>query len=160
MGFGMAAGAIVGQNLGAGKYERALHGGYLLIGLSELVAIPIAIAFYAFPGELFHIFTNDAATIEAGVILMHLRFLALPHMAAGNCLTQAINGSGDTIHPMIFSIVALLIFRICMGYLLVGIYEELGVWIAISLSNLLFGLLDFIWFTSGRWRHINIKINT
>jgi len=158
MGFGFAAGAIIGQNLGAGKQDRAMHAGYLLLGLSVLISLPVALCFYAFPVEIFGIFTSDAATIEAGVILMYVRFLSLPYLAIGNCLTQAINGSGDTLHPMIFSVMALLLFRVGIAYALVGVYDEVGVWVALSLSNFLFGLLDLSWFVSGRWKRTKINV--
>jgi len=158
MGFGFAAGAIIGQNLGAGKYERAMHGGYLILCLSLLASLPVTICFYAFPEELFRIFTSDPATVEAGIALMYVRFLSMPYLSIGNCLTQAINGSGDTMHPMIFSIVALLIVRVGIAYFLVLSYEEIGVWMALSLSNFLFGLLDLSWFVSGRWKHTKISM--
>lgn len=157
MGFGFAAGAIIGQSLGAGKYERAMRGGYITLGLSVLFSLPVAFIFYAYPSELFEIFTTDAATIEAGIIIMQVRYLSMPYLAMGNCLTQAINGSGDTLHPMIFMVLALIVFRIGIAFPLVEIYDEIGVWIALSLSNFLMGILDFSWFVSGRWKYKKIN---
>lgn len=62
-GFAKASTAIVGQNIGAGKRRRALHGAWLNAGLSALCCQSVGMLFLFFPEQLAAIITDDPATL-------------------------------------------------------------------------------------------------
>lgn len=62
-GFAKASTAIVGQNIGAGRRKRALHGAWLNAGLSALCCQIVGVLFLIFPEQLCGLVTEDAATL-------------------------------------------------------------------------------------------------
>lgn len=62
-GFARASTAIVGQNIGAGKRKRALHGAWLNAGLSALCCQLVGVLFLIFPEQLCGLVTEDRATL-------------------------------------------------------------------------------------------------
>jgi putative MATE family efflux protein len=156
IGLGYAGGAIVGQNLGAKKTERAEKAGWIITGLGVTIALPVAAIYYLFPSAVVGIFTSDPQTIAAGIPLMKVRASSLIFLAMSNCLAQTINGSGDSMHPMTFTILSLILLRLCIVYPLMSAYEEIGIWITLSLTNFATGLLNLWWFKAGKWKKTRV----
>jgi putative MATE family efflux protein len=155
-GLGYAGGAIVGQNLGAKKPERAEKAGWIITGLGVAIALPVVLVYYVFPAEMIGMFTADAHTINAGIPLMRVRASSLVYLAMSNCLAQTVSGSGDSLHPMLFTTFSLIVLRLCLIYPLMGAYEEIGIWIDLSLTNFSTGLLNAWWFVIGRWKRTEV----
>jgi len=156
LGFGFASAAIVGQNLGAGKPERSSKGGWLLTMISAMFALPIATLFFIFPGKIMGVFLSDNNAINVGTSLMRIRSPTMPFLAMGNNLTQAINGSGDTFHPLMFTIVSLVITRMSLVYYLPHLLGLNGIWIGMAVSNMLMAALNIAWFRMGRWKRVKV----
>jgi Na+-driven multidrug efflux pump len=115
-GLGVAGAAIVGQNLGARRYGRALRGGLILVALSQLIAVPVAMTYYFYPEVIISAFARDPVTLTIGMEMMRIRMPRLFFLAMGNVLVQCINGSGDTLHPFLFSLVSLIGLRLLIVY--------------------------------------------
>jgi len=115
-GLGIAGAAIVGQNLGARKAKRAMRSGLILAVLSQLIAIPVALTYYFYPELIISAFARDPITQTIGINMMRIRMPGLFFLAMGNVLIQCINGSGDTIHPFMFSLVSLIGLRLLIAY--------------------------------------------
>jgi Na+-driven multidrug efflux pump len=62
-GFMHAAVTIVGQNVGAGKLDRARRGAWLTAGVSSVSCQLVGVAFLVFPNELCGLVTDDPATL-------------------------------------------------------------------------------------------------
>lgn len=63
-GFLTASAAIVGQNIGAGKFERAMKGAWLNAGLSAACCQAVSLLFLFFPEQLCSLVTDDPATLD------------------------------------------------------------------------------------------------
>jgi putative MATE family efflux protein len=155
-GLGVAGAAIVGQNLGAKKHERALHSGLLLVALSQLIAVPVASVYYFYPELIISAFTKDPLTLAMGIDMMRIRMPGLFFLAMGNVLVQCINGSGDTMHPFMFSLVSLIGLRVLIAYTMPAFFGLHGLWYALVYPYILYATLNLLWFLSGRWAHIRI----
>lgn len=155
-GLGVAGAAIVGQNLGARKHKRALHSGLLLVALSQLIAAPVASVYYFYPELIISAFTKDPLTLAMGIDMMRIRMPGLFFLAMGNVLVQCINGSGDTMHPFIFSLVSLIGLRVIIAYTMPAFFGLHGLWYALVYPYFLYATLNLLWFLSGKWAHIRI----
>lgn len=155
-GLGVAGAAIVGQNLGAKKHERALYSGLMLVALSQLIAAPVASVYYFYPELIISAFTRDPLTLAMGIDMMRIRMPGLFFLAMGNVLVQCINGSGDTMHPFIFSLVSLIGLRILIAYTMPAFFGLYGLWYALVYPYILYATLNLLWFLSGKWAHIRI----
>jgi putative MATE family efflux protein len=154
-GFALAAAAVVGQNLGANRPDRARRAGWLTTGYALTAAALPAIAFLAFPDTLVGIFTRDAAVIANGGSYLRIIAVAELAMAVEIVLEGAMGGAGFTLQPMLWA-TCLTAARIPLGAWFAGAFGLVGVWWAISLTAMGRGVaMAFLW-RSERWREARV----
>ena len=66
------AGAMIGQNLGARKHDRAAKTTWAALAMGTAAAAIITLFVWTIPDKLVGIFTGDAAVIEMGVVYLHI----------------------------------------------------------------------------------------
>jgi putative MATE family efflux protein len=96
VGIGTAAAALVGQQLGARKPERAERLGWEAAKLSALSMGLAGILFLAIPGLLMRIYTPDPEVISAGRAPLFLLGLVQAFAGVALVLSQALQGAGNT----------------------------------------------------------------
>jgi putative MATE family efflux protein len=155
VGFGLASAAIVGQNLGAGRADRARRAGWLTAAYACSVAAVGTLAFLLFPGQLVGVFSRDPAVIAAGA--SYLRIIAVAEITMGLeiVLEGSLGGAGYTVQPMLWS-GAMTAARIPLGAWLAGVMGVAGVWWAISLTAMGRGLVMAAIWRGGRWQRTRV----
>jgi putative MATE family efflux protein len=154
-GFALAAAAVVGQNLGAVRPDRARRAGWLTTGYALTAAALPAIAFLAFPDTLVGIFTRDPAVIANGGSYLRIIAVAELAMAVEIVLEGAMGGAGFTLQPMLWS-TCLTAARIPLGAWFAGAFGLAGVWWAISLTAMGRGIAMALLWRSERWREARV----
>jgi putative MATE family efflux protein len=152
-GFSMAVSALVGQNLGALKPERAEKSVWYTIGISGALTTVIALAFVLFPRQIAGIFIDDPAVVKIAVDYLLIVAVSQPAMAVVIVLEGAFSGAGNTLPPMIASL-GYSTARLPIAYLLCfefGIGVN-GVWWAINVTMLVAAFMLYFWFRRGRWK--------
>jgi multidrug resistance protein, MATE family len=101
IGFGIAATALVGQSVGArqiaeGRAAARVATRWAVIWMSAIAALLIA-----FAPQIFHLFTSDAAVIEAGVPGLRVLALTQPFWAVLFVQAGALRGTGNTRYPLL-----------------------------------------------------------
>jgi putative MATE family efflux protein len=149
----LAASAMIGQSLGAGKPERAQRAAWTATGFGMLFTSVTMTLFILIPDTLSSIFTSDPAVIAVSreylTIVGYSQFL----MAVEIVIDGAFSGAGDTIPPMLISIPGSLT-RIPVAYFL-AVDQGMGVagvWWAISITTLIKAVLLAYWFNRGAWK--------
>ena len=140
-----AIAAFIGQNFGAKKADRIQQGYQTALRLTILFGVIISGLFILFPKPLFSLFLSDPPSLQLGVDYLRILgysqlFMCLELMTVG-----AFNGIGKTHIPPIFSIIFTLL-RIPMALVLSGPFGLNGVWMSITLSSVLKGIVLVIWF--------------
>jgi putative MATE family efflux protein len=153
VGFSVAASTLVGQNLGAGKPERAEKAVWLNILYISIFLVFISLLFFFFGTWVIRFFINDAKVIAEGA--RYLRIIALFEVFLGFEIVfeGAFSGAGNTIPPMLIS-VPLTWARIPLALLLadtLGLGSS-GIWWAIAVTTGLKGVIMAAWFRRGRWK--------
>ena len=157
-GLSGAAATMVGQNLGAGKPERAERAVYLT-GLYNMIFLGcVAVAFIAMPATIVHVFTTDPAVSPLAIDF--LRILAFGNLAYafGMVMVQALNGSGDTVTPTLINIVGYWLCEIPLAWFL-AFHAHLnvrGVFISIPVAECLITCMGFAFFLRGTWKRQRI----
>lgn len=152
--FSMAASTLTGQNLGAGKPDRAERAAWaaLLQGLAVMVFM--GAVFFTFATPFTHIFTHDPKVVPLAVAYLRIAALSEPFLALGMILTGALNGAGDTKAPALAGIVTMWLVRLPVAW--IAIYPlhlgAVGAWWGMSLSTVLSGLAALALFKWGRWK--------
>jgi putative MATE family efflux protein len=155
VGLELGASAIVGQNLGADKKDRAhdavVKATLLVMGLTGVLG---AVEF-AFARQILGFFTQDAGVIASGVLLVRLLAVAQIWIAMHITMSAAFWGSGNTWPPTV--IAGIVEWGIQIPLILGAIHvlhtTEMGVWWAMFIAASIEVLLTFFWFQRGHWKH-------
>ena len=155
-GFGLGAGAgvLVGQNLGAQQPNRAERTGWNATALMEGYMAFCAIAVFLGAPNLMRIFTTEAELIRLGATF--LRIASIGYLMTGfiASLQNSISGSGDTVPPMMISILSTWILLLPAAFLLPHVTDLGGYGIRWGMVvTQFFGALAYIiYFRLGRWK--------
>lgn len=149
-----AVSAFVGQNMGAGKPERAKRSLYcgLLIGL--IFWIVVAILCFGFPRAVFSLFDSDPAVLDLAVTYLSIsvwNYLAWALMSPALGLMGGVGASGLQLFTSLLDGV---VARIGLS-LLFGITFSMGLsgfWIGSTMATYVTVILGWIFVFFGRWR--------
>ena len=124
---GVTITTFVGQNYGAGRFDRIKKGVRLMNWSYVVVAVFSSILFVAFREPLFRIFveSEEAVRIGSRMLLLITPFYIL-NLHIEN-YSGALRGVGDTVAPMMISIIGVCIFRIIYLNILMPMYQSLDV---------------------------------
>ena len=156
-----AAATIAGQNLGAKKPERAIHGVAVASHIGLGVAAVVGLLFLTIPGLLLGIFgMTEPLVTSIGTQL--LRFLSLSGLFVTVALayTGGLQGSGDTKSPLYISLISQILVPIGLCTVLQatrGLHPA-EIWTAIVLGHATRATLSYARFRQGKWRHIAVDI--
>ncbi len=157
-----AAAAIAGQNLGAGRPDRAERAVHIAARYALAGAAFVGLFFFFFPGQLLAIFgMREPAVVEIGVQLLHVLSVSGLLVAVALTYTGGLQGTGDTRSPLYISIISQIIvpLGICFVIQLTGTLDPIDIWIAILIGHATRCLLSWGRFNQGRWRTIAVHID-
>jgi Na+-driven multidrug efflux pump len=152
-GFSTATATMVGQNLGAGKPDRAARCAWGSIKIVMAETFVVSVLFILLPRFIAGIFSNDPAVIEIAVDYLVILGLSQVFMGVEIVLEGAFSGAGNTVPPMAVSIPGS-IARLPLAYFLcftldIGIN---GVWWTLTITSLFKALVLVVWFRKGNWK--------
>ena len=147
-----ALAAFCGQNIGAGRLDRVKKGLRFTMYANIVLGLLTFAAVYLFGDAMMRIFTNDADVIVIGKeYLLIICGFFIVHGAL-NVYNGALRGAGDTLFPMVTSIVCLWIIRIPLAYSLSSWLGRSGIWWAIVASITIGLIVTFIYYKTGIWK--------
>jgi putative MATE family efflux protein len=153
-GLSNAAATLVGQNLGAGKPERAERSVWIT-GLWNMAFMAlVTLLFVAFARPIVELFTTDAAASPVGVEALTIISYGYVFYAWGMVMMQAFNGAGDTATPTKVNVLCFWLFEIPLAYALAGPVGlgATGVFVAMALAYTLSAVIGILLFRQGKWK--------
>ncbi|HEY7544330.1 MAG TPA: MATE family efflux transporter [Blastocatellia bacterium] len=153
-GLSNAAATLVGQNLGAGKPERAEKSVWMA-GLGNMIfLLVVTVVFLVFAEQLICVFTQDASVVPYGVDCLRVISYGYIFYAYGMVMVQAFNGAGDTFTPTVINLGCYWLFQIPLAYFLAmkTSLEARGVFMAITIAESLLAVIGILVFRQGRWK--------
>lgn len=153
-GLANAGATLVGQNLGAGKPERAEEAIRIAARFNVIFLGVIGLFFVLFAAPIVRLFTDDPPVLEYGIRSLWIVSLAFPLYAFGMCLEAAFNGAGDTWTPTRLNFFCFWLFQIPLAWLLAEFFRlgPLGVFIAVPLGFSALAVWSAVLFRRGRWK--------
>ena len=155
VGFGAAAAAIIGQNLGAGRVDRAERAGWITLGFATAPAVAAAVAAFAIPDRLAGLFTTEPAVIDVAARYLRIGALADLTVCAEIVLEGALGGAGYTVPPMLTS-TFLTVMRIPLAWWTAARWGVDGIWWTISLTAAARGVAMVLLWRAGGWKHKSV----
>jgi putative MATE family efflux protein len=155
-----AAGAVAGQNLGAGHPDRTMRAVSIASRIGLAVAACVSAMFLLIPEQLLWIFgLKDPIVVDIGKEL--LRYLSISGFFITVALTYTggLQGTGDTRSPLYITLVSQVVVPIglCATLQATGHLSTSGVWTAILLGHLTRCVLTVTRFKQAKWRTIVVE---
>jgi putative MATE family efflux protein len=157
---GMAATTLTGQNLGAKKPERVKEIFKWAILMGTIISGSIAILTISFPHQILSVFIHDEPVLDIGVSYLRIVgpcYFLFALMFVSNGI---VNGAGQTIVTMIFSLISLWMVRVPLAARL-SRHTSLGmkgIWIAMAAGFVVTSGVSYLYYLSGRWKKTTSKI--
>ena len=155
-----AAGAVAGQNLGAGHPDRTMRAVSIASRIGLVVAGCVSAMFLLIPEQLLWIFgLKDPIVVNIGKEL--LRYLSISGFFITVALTYTggLQGTGDTRSPLYITLVSQIVVPIglCATLQATGHLSTSGVWTAILLGHFTRCVLTVTRFKQAKWRTIVVE---
>jgi len=154
-----AGSSMVGQNIGAKKYERVPKIIITVSSITFTIAALMSIAFCAFPLQIFGIFSKEKAVLDIAVEYLPVAVLMFFGSAFRSPANALINGSGDYKMNFATAIFDGIIMRIGLSVLF-GIVLQMGYmgfWLGDALAGFTPFVIGVFFYTSGRWKKGAVK---
>jgi len=156
-----AAAAVAGQNLGAGRPDRSVHGVHVAAGLGLGVAAAIGLLFITIPRALLGLFgMTDPVVVGLGVQLLGFLSMSGLFVTVALTYTGGLQGTGDTRSPLFISIVSQVVvpLGLCALFQATRGLRPADIWTAILLGHMTRCALSVLRFRQGKWRSIQVEM--
>lgn len=175
-GLSMAAAALVGQSLGMKKPDRAERIGWNAAHWAGFVTLVLCVPLAVFAHYLAALLAPGKPDVIYQTAKL-IQWVCATEIAFAyfGVTVGAMQGAGDTKRPMYITILSMWFVRVPLAVVLalgsvhvkigsmdlgvwaVGIgWGGVGAWIAMSMSQLVQGILAVWYFKLGRWKHVKV----
>ena len=153
-GLSNAAATLVGQNLGAGKPDRAEQAVWKAGFYNMIFLGVIGLAFVVFAELIIGAFTQDAPVAAYGVACLRTVSLGFLFYAYGMVMGQAFNGAGAVWTPTFINLFCFWLWQLPLAYALarpLG-FGPRGLFAAITIAWSTYAVVSATIFRRGRWK--------
>jgi len=153
-GLSNAAATLVGQNLGAGKPERAEQAVWRTGLYNMLFLGSLGIFFVFFAEPIVRLFTQDPAVVPLAATCLRIVSYGNIGYAYAMVMLQAFNGAGDTVTPTIVNFFGFWLLEIPLAYWLAIPLrlQSNGVFYAIVVAEGSIAVASAVLFKRGKWK--------
>ena len=153
-GVSNAAATLVGQNLGAGKPDRAEAAAWKAGLYNTMCLGTVGAIFLLFAPLLISFFTSDPEVARYGVRCLRIVSAGFLFYGYAMVLTAAFNGAGDTRTPTLIALGCLWLWEIPLAWALahpLG-FGPTGVFVAMTVAFSTMSLVSAWLFSKGTWK--------
>lgn len=154
--FTTAGSTMVGQSLGAKKYDRVPKIMKVVLYSSVLISSVLAVTLFFFSEPIFRMFTGDEEVLAIASIVVLPAILNMYGSATRSVSFSLMNGSGNAKLNFAVAIIDGIISRIGISALLgfaVGMGCQ-GFWYGDALAGYMPMVIGLVFFLSGRWKKV------
>ncbi|HYV31285.1 MAG TPA: MATE family efflux transporter, partial [Candidatus Binatia bacterium] len=153
-GLSNAAATLVGQNLGAGKPDRAEQAVWKAGFYNMMFLGVIGATFVLFADLLIGAFTGDVQVVPYGVSCLRTVSLGFLFYAYGMVLSQAFNGAGAVWTPTLINLFCFWFWQLPLAYTLAHLFGRgpRGLFTAITIAWSTYAVVSAMVFKRGGWK--------
>lgn len=157
-GMSNAAATLVGQNLGALKPQRAEDSVWKTGKYSAIFMGLVSVAYLIFAPEIISWFTQEIEVIKNGALCLRIIAAGYVFYGYGMVIINAFNGAGDTKTPTWINFICFWMLQLPFAYLMALTFDfgPVGVFLAITLAEVLITVIGILWFKKGYWKTVNV----
>jgi Na+-driven multidrug efflux pump len=157
-GMANAAATLVGQNLGAGRPDRAEQAVWRASFYNLVFLGSAGLLFVLFGEPIVRGFSPDAAVVAFGSNALRIVSAGFLFYAYGMVVTQAFNGAGDTQTPTLINLFCYWLWEIPLAWLLakpLGLGPT-GVFISVLIGFSTMAIVGVVLFRRGKWKGVSV----
>jgi putative MATE family efflux protein len=152
-GLSNAAATLVGQNLGAGRPDRAALAVWRTAYYNMIFLGSLGLFFFVYATPVVRLFVNDPAVVS--IAASALRTFSCGNLAYAYVMVmlQAFNGAGDTVTPTIVNFFGFWVLEIPLAWgLAVGLHMGAqGAFLSVVIAECAIAVTSIVLFRRGRW---------
>lgn len=152
--FTSAGSSMIGQNIGAKKYERVPRVIGVSFAINFIISSVLVALIVLYPLEIFGIFTNDRDVLQIAMQYVPIAILTFVSTAFRAPMSAFINGTGNYKLNFAVAILDAILARVGLA-LLFGLglgMGYLGFWYGGALASFVPFLIGAVYYLSGNWR--------
>jgi len=153
-GISNAAATMVGQNLGAGRPDRAERAVWAAAAYNMVFLGAVGLVFFLGAPSITALFSTDPLVQPYAIGSLRTVSLGFVFYAYGMVLTSAFNGAGDTWTPTYINLFVFWVFEIPLAWFLAtrAGFGARGVFIALTVSYSMLAVVSALLFRRGAWK--------
>ncbi len=157
-GVAMAAATLVGQNLGAGRPDRAEESVWKAAFYNMLLLCFLSLLAFFFADDIMAIFSQNPRVIREGSLALKIICAGYIFYAYEMVIGQAFNGAGDTITPTVLNFICFWLIQIPLAYYLAVVCDwgPTGVYVTIAISSSILAIMAVLVFRRGKWKTVKV----
>jgi putative MATE family efflux protein len=158
MTLSMVISAMVGQNLGAGQYDRVRQIFRVVSAIAVAIGTVLCLFVFAFPSLIASLYTTNPVVLAHAPGYFRIVCFTYITFALMFSLQGVVRGAGATMVMLLFSVIALVGVRVPLIWYLSQhtALAERGIWLGLLLSTFVGVGLSWWYYRSGRWMHIKV----
>jgi putative MATE family efflux protein len=157
-GMANAAATLVGQNLGAGRVDRAERSVWVVSLYNFVFLGSVGGVLLILADPIVRFFTADSSVVSYGVDCLRIVAVGFLFFAYGMVIVQAFNGAGDTRTPTFLYLACFWLFKIPAAYVLAVTsgFGPNGVFLAITAAYSALAIAGVVLFKRGDWKRVRV----
>lgn len=159
MGLSMGTSALVGQNIGAGKLDRAVRTNLISCLVAFLGPLPIGILLFFAAEPAARLFMPEGGpAVEYSATFIRLISFTFGFIAVQHVISGTLRGAGNTLAAMLLSLMAQWVLKFPLAYVLsrhTSLGPE-GIWWAHPIAAMLSAIVAVSWFARGDWKRTKL----
>ena len=158
--FGMAISTYVGQNVGAGDFDRVKKGSRACMKITMIASVTLVLLLLFFSPYMLRLFTTNPTIIDLGTT--QIRILAAGYIAMGlnQVFVGIMRGAGDTMPAMWISFMTTVVIRTPLAYVLAELTKSteypngnpIALFVSLLCSWVMGAVISGIWYKAGKWK--------
>jgi len=146
-----------GQNIGAGKPERAALTARVAARTTFIVLAIAGVFTFFFAHPIVALFTNDQAVVEVGATFLRYVAPSFGFIGIMRSYNGGFRGAGKTLTAAAIAISMLGLIRLPIAWIASGPMGPDGIWLSFFISNVVGAVIAYLWFQRGTWRSTDVR---
>lgn len=150
--FALAITSFVGQNIGAGKYDRVKKSMWICLLITEIVSVVTSIVvFFACEPLLKFAGASDAA-VPTGLLFMKVMIFSYPILIISDTLAGVMRGAGAAFVPSVVMISCWCVFRVLFIIVVFNFWHNIVVvFLSYTSSWIISSIILIVYYFRGKW---------
>ncbi|MFB6101256.1 MAG: MATE family efflux transporter [Haloplanus sp.] len=143
---------MAGQNIGAGKPDRAALTAGVAARTTFLVLTAAGVLTVLFADPIVALFTDDGTVVEVGATFLRYVAPSFGFIGIMRSYNGGFRGAGRTLTAATIAVAMLGGIRVPIAWFASRVMGPPGIWVSFLISNVVGAVIAYVWFRRGTWR--------